>query len=140
MPSYISKKDKGFVKERSLYSCEYCISQLLFSSDPFSIEHIIPISKNGTSNLDNLALSCQGCNNRKYTHTEALDPITGNKALLYHPRKDDWNTHFKWSEDYDYIIGLTPTGRATIKRIDLNREGLVNLRRALYAYNSHPPY
>lgn len=140
MPDYISKKDKEFVKERAQYTCEYCISQLLFSPDPFSIEHIIPTSKNGSNDLDNLALSCQGCNNRKYTHIQAIDPITGQMSNLYHPRKDNWNEHFKWNEDCSSIIGLTPKGRATIKRLDLNREGLVNLRKALYAYKTHPPY
>lgn len=49
--------------------------------------HIIPLSKGGTYDLDNLALSCQGCNNRKYNLTEAIDPIDGQFVPLYHPRQ-----------------------------------------------------
>jgi len=37
------------------------------------------------------------------------------------------------------IIGLTPTGRATVEVLKLNREGLVNLRQVLYAAGKHPP-
>jgi hypothetical protein len=37
------------------------------------------------------------------------------------------------------IVGLTPTGRATIEALKLNREPLVNLRRLLYAAGEHPP-
>jgi hypothetical protein len=37
------------------------------------------------------------------------------------------------------IIGLTPTGRATIEALHLNRANVVNLRRVLYALGEHPP-
>jgi hypothetical protein len=36
-------------------------------------------------------------------------------------------------------IGLTPTGRATVERLQLNREGVVNLRRVLRTIGQHPP-
>ncbi len=49
------------------------------------------------------------------------------------------NRHFAWSADFSLIIGLTPTGRATVEALQLNREGVVNLRRALYALGEHPP-
>ena len=40
---------------------------------------------------------------------------------------------------FPLIIGLTPTGRAMVETLRLNREGLVNLRRLLYAAQKHPP-
>jgi len=89
--------------------------------------------------LDNLALACQGCNNHKYTKTEGYDPVTGDMVPLYHPRRQRWRDHFAWNEDFTLIIGLTPTGRATVETLWLNREGLVNLRRILYALGEHPP-
>lgn len=116
------------------------MSQVKFSPDPFSIEHIVPIAKGGTDELDNFALSCQGCNNRKYTHTEAIDPVTGNTVSLYHPRQQKWAEHFVWSENFTRMIGITPTGRATIIRLDLNRSGVVNLREVLSLTNRHPPF
>jgi hypothetical protein len=46
---------------------------------------------------------------------------------------------FAWNADFTLIIGLTPTGRATVETLQLNREGLVNLRRVLCAMGEHPP-
>lgn len=119
--------------------CEYCRSQARFSPDPLSVEHIIPRSRGGRAILSNLALSCQGCNNHKYTFIEAQDPLTGESAPLYHPRRDAWSTHFAWAEDYRVIVGLTPTGRATVVTLRLNRPALMNLRRVLYVAGEHPP-
>ncbi len=75
------------VTERALYCCEYCLSQLRFSMQSFSIEHIIPVDKGGKTELENLALACQGCNNHKYIKTEGYDPISRQIVPLYHPRQ-----------------------------------------------------
>jgi hypothetical protein len=106
---------------------------------PFSVEHIVPISQSGETVLENLALACQGCNNHKYDRTSGQDPIGDNIAPLYHPRLQNWRDHFAWNEDYSLIIGLTPTGRATVESLHLNREGVVNLRQILYSLGEHPP-
>ncbi len=131
---------KKAVRERAQFCCEYCFAQILFSSDSFSIEHIIPVVKNGLSVLDNLAFSCQRCNNHKYTATETIDPITGSIVPLYNPRVDIWAEHFKWNDDFTEILAISPTGRASVLRLHLNREGLVNLRRVLYQAGLHPPF
>ena len=130
---------KELVIARAGGCCEYCLSQLLFSPDPFSVEHILPLVKGGSDDPDNLALSCQGCNNHKYVHTSAIDPVTGQSAPLYHPRHDHWAEHFAWIDNCERLIGLTPTGRATILCLHLNRLGVVNLRNALYTLGRHPP-
>jgi hypothetical protein len=135
----ITAKLKAEVAQRANGCCEYCRSQAQFSPDPFSIEHIMPRSQGGTENSNNLALACQGCNNRKYTHIKVRDPINGELVPLYHPRNQLWEAHFVWNEDFAIVVGLTPTGRATIERLQLNREGVVNLRRVLRAINQHPP-
>jgi hypothetical protein len=67
------------------------------------------------------------------------DPVNGELVPLYHPRNQLWEAHFVWNEDFAIVVGLTPTGRATIERLQLNREGVVNLRRMLRAINQHPP-
>lgn len=105
----------------------------------FSLEHIIPLDRGGSEDPDNLAFACQGCNNHKYTRTEARDPVTGRIVPLFHPRRQHWRDHFVWSSDFSQILGYTPTGRATVEALRLNREGLVNLRRVLYAAGEHPP-
>jgi hypothetical protein len=135
----VTVKQRQQVIARAKEICEYCYSQIKFATQSFSVEHIVPRVKGGKTTLDNLALSCQGCNNSKYTKTEGLDPTTREKVPLFHPRQQIWQEHFAWSTDYTKIIGLTPTGRATVDELNLNRSGVVNLRRVLYASGEHPP-
>ncbi len=135
----VSRHDRQRIIDRAGALCEYCRSPLLFSTAPFSIEHIEPQARGGRTTLANLALSCQGCNGHKSTRTTALDPVAGQSAPLYHPRRDRWRDHFAWNADFSEIVGLTPTGRATVDALHLNREGVVNLRRALHLIDCHPP-
>jgi HNH endonuclease len=104
------------------------------------VEHIQPIVKGGNSDPENLAWACPGCNGAKYIATHATDPLTETLVPLYHPRTQGWYDHFRWSEDFLYVIGITPTGRATEAKLNMNREGLVNLRELLYRYGKHPPF
>jgi hypothetical protein len=127
------------VADRAQGCCEYCKSQERFAAQAFSVEHITPRCKGGQTTADNLAFACQGCNNHKYTKTEALDPVNGDIAPLFHPRRQHWGDHFVWADDLLYIVGLTPSGRATVEALQLNREGLVNLRRILRDAGEHPP-
>jgi HNH endonuclease len=131
--------DREFVAHRAYFCCEYCLSQHGLSNDDFAVEHIIAKAQGGGDALDNLAFACQGCNSRKYTAIEAIDPVSNTLVPLYHPRHDVWGNHFIWSDNFEEMIGLTPTGRATIGRLDLNRPRLVNLRRALRIAGEHPP-
>ncbi len=112
--TYIPVQLKHRIVERARGCCEYCLSQAEFSTQAFSIEHIIPASCKGETVLDNLALACQGCNNHKYTKTEGRNPINGEIVPLYHPRQQLWQDHFTWNDDFTLIVGLTPTGRATV--------------------------
>ncbi|MCW5924530.1 MAG: HNH endonuclease [Saprospiraceae bacterium] len=134
-----SKAVKKFVQQRANGHCEYCLSPADFSPGPFAAEHIIPTMKGGSNDLDNLAFSCQGCNGHKFTSIAALDPLTMQTVRLFNPRHDVWNEHFQWSEDFTYIIGITPVGRATVERLQLNRPTLLNFRKALIAIGIHPP-
>jgi hypothetical protein len=127
------------VVERARACCEYCRSQAAYATQSFSVEHIVPRARGGTTSLENLALACQGCNNHKYDKVEATDAVSGALVPLYHPRQHQWESHFAWSDDYTLIVGLTPTGRATVDLLLLNREGVVNLRRLLYLHGAHPP-
>ena len=136
---YIPAKLQELVKARAQGCCEYCICPESHATQNHSNEHILPESLGGTTSADNLALACQGCNNKKYNKTHALDPVSGATVRLYHPRQDDWHEHFAWHPDCITLIGLTPAGRATIAALDLNRPGVLNLRRSLLREGLHPP-
>lgn len=135
----ITSQQRRLVTERGQGYCEYCLIPADFATESFSVEHIIPLAEGGDNTLSNLALACQGCNGHKYTKMVAPDPLDGISVTLYHPRMHLWHEHFSWSKDYTQIIGLTPTGRATIEALKMNRQNLLNLRRALYMLGEHPP-
>ena len=86
------------IRQRAGEQCEYCRAPEQFNTDPFSIEHIHPVSLGGSNDEDNLALSCLGCNLLKGVRIDAIDLVTGNRVNLFHPRLDRWNEHFGWSE------------------------------------------
>ena len=95
MPEKVSAKIKMKVEERAKGCCEYCMAQVRYSHDYFSMEHVIPLVKKGTHSLENLAYSCQACNNHKYISTEANDSVTGQVVSLFNPRHHEWKEHFR---------------------------------------------
>jgi 5-methylcytosine-specific restriction endonuclease McrA len=129
---------KRAVVERAKHCCEYCRTPSRYSSDPLSVEHVVPQTRGGFSDPENLAAACQGCNNFKFIATHATDPVTGTTVPRYHPRQHAWNEHFSWNEDGTLILGRTPIGRATVERLRLNRPGVVNLRHVLQLAGRHP--
>jgi hypothetical protein len=135
----ITTRERQFVMDRADGRCEYCLSPAAYSPDPFAVEHIVPRSRGGSHRLTNLAYSCQGCNSYKYTSTEAVDPVSGDRVPLYNPRRHAWRDNFAWNEDFTEILGRTPIGRATIVRLDLNRTEVMNLRRLLVLADLYPP-
>jgi HNH endonuclease len=136
---YISVELKKQVFDRARGICEYCYSQAKFSPNNFEIEHIIPVSREGATIAENLALACPSCNSYKSNKIEAIDPISNQIAPLFHPRLMQWSDHFTWSDDTTMMIGESPTGRATVTLLQTNREGVVNLREILCERDQHPP-
>jgi hypothetical protein len=130
---------REYVSRRAKERCEYCRSPAAFAHQSFSLEHVRPRSRKGQRTPENLALSCQGCNNHKYNRTRVHDPVSGNTVPLFNPRKHLWMEHFAWSADGTLVLGLTHIGRATAEALRLNRVPLVNLRRVLIAAGEHPP-
>ena len=137
--SYISPNVKQFVIGRSSGYCEYCKCPADFSTELFSIEHILPRSKQGLDTTDNLAYACSGCNIFKSNKTVFLDTISQELHPLFHPRTMIWHDHFIWDDTLTLMIGKTAIGRATIEALKLNRRPIKNLRRALIAIHEHPP-
>ncbi|MEL6249787.1 MAG: HNH endonuclease [Cyanobacteria bacterium J06648_16] len=63
------------------------------------IEHILPISRGGGSDLGNLWLACPICNRYKSNKTEATEPETDRFVPLFNPRCQQWIDHFTWTDD-----------------------------------------
>ena len=119
----------SIVVTRANRVCEYCNAPEIISNVAFEVDHTIPISKRGSDELENLALSCRICNLRKSDHTTAIDPLTQTIVPLFNPRQHTWSEHFAKSTTSPYlIIGKTPIGRAAIDRLDLNSNLQVRAR------------
>jgi hypothetical protein len=103
------------------------------------IEHIIPKSKGGTDDEENLWLACRSCNLFKSDQTHGRDPLTGRRVRLFNPRRQKWWRHFRWSEKGTLIIGRTACGRATVVALNLNNLVAVTVRRNWILAGWHPP-
>ncbi len=135
VPSAVQRQ----VLEDAGHRCGYCQSDELLTGIPLSTEHIVPIAAGGQTVRENLWRSCRPCNELKGAQTHASDPETGEMAPLFSPRTQAWNAHFSWSEGGTMMLGLTPTGRATIVALHLNRSMLVAARRRWVLVGWHPP-
>ena len=135
----IAKEKKRLVIERAQGRCEYCQCRSDYTTETFAIEHVIPVSRGGNDDLQNLALACSSCNGRKYNKLEAIDPVSGEMAPLFNPRLQRWVEHFAWSKDYAQVIGLTATGRATTAALQMNQQNMISLRKAMFVLGVHPP-
>lgn len=110
-----------------------------------TIEHITPRSTFASDDPkmhaeENLWLSCGICNGHKGDKTHAVDPETKEKVALFNPRRQRWGEHFSWSTDGIRIVGLTPTGRATVValKLDSDPEALA-VRANWVSVGWHPP-
>lgn len=121
--------DRQFVRDRAENRCEYCRLPQHAVEATFHVEHVVARQHQGGDDVDNLALACNRCNLYKGPNLSAIDPLTKAIVLLFHPRKDLWNEHF--SLNGAAIIGLTPTGRATVRLLEINAPRRVRLRSLL---------
>lgn len=127
------------VRQQAGERCGYCLSRQEYVWGTLEVEHIVPLSAGGVDAEENLWLACRPCNSHKSSQTEATDPDTGHRVLLFNPRTQVWREHFAWSEDGVQIIGLNAIGRATVVALRLNDTRLVAIRRRWVEVGWHPP-
>lgn len=129
---------RKLVEERAGARCEYCSApkQIVMSLE---IDHVIPVSGGGQTQIDNLCLACRSCNGFKSAFVTGVDPETGEETRLFHPRRDNWRDHFAWTVDGTRMLGLTAVGRATIARLRMNRPDVLDTRKIWAEAGWHPP-
>ncbi|GIK65504.1 MAG: HNH endonuclease [Chloroflexota bacterium] len=124
------------VHQRADFCCEYCQTSQEIIGQAMHVEHIDP---NGPDHPDNLCLSCATCNLSKARATIGRDPESGDAFPLFNPRVQVWSEHFVWIQGGQRLMGLTPIGRATIERLKINMDRVVNARAYWIKAGGHPP-
>jgi len=134
----IPKALRELVVRRANGLCEYCQTAQTIVIE-IEVDHIIPESAGGLTTEENLCLACVSCNSYKNAAQIAPDPESGDDVPLYNPRTQKWKDHFRWSEEGTRLIGRTSTGRATVERLKINREIVVQARERWVKAGWHPP-
>jgi hypothetical protein len=133
-----SRRDiEQHVQARAVGCCEYCRMHQSLQGATFHVEHVVPLSRGGDSQLDNLAWACPSCNLHKASRIDAIDPDAGNQVPLFSPRSDIWDEHFRW--DGYRIVGQTPMGRATVAALEFNHPRRIQIRQAEKLFDLFPP-
>lgn len=124
------------VRQRANNRCEYCRKPDSVSTVPFHVDHIISRKHGGSSALDNLAWACFECNIAKGTDIASFDHDTKQLASYYNPRQQIWSDHF--TTDGPTILGITPSGRVTVRLLLLNSMDSIPTRLDLIAVQLWP--
>src|SRR4051794_6375275 len=128
---------RRLVVDRADGRCEYCGLSQEGQEATFHIDHIVPRIAGGPTRAENLALACVSCSLRKEARRSAPDPQTGRRVAFFHPRRQRWDNHFRWCGVT--VIGLTPTGRATVAALQMNRPLILAIRQEEAVRGRHPP-
>jgi len=119
---------RKLVRERAGDRCEYCRLPQDAVDAKFHVDHAV--AQQHLDEIDDqpdgLALACDRCNFCKGTNLSSIDPATGDIVLLFNPRQDTWEDHFR--KDGPQIVGLTPIGRATVRLLQMNAKHRMELR------------
>lgn len=135
----VSSALRHLIAERDHYRCTYCLTTEENCGVRMHVDHIIPEAAGGPTAPDNLCLACFSCNVYKGTQQTCVDPLTGESMPLFHPMHQRWRDHFGWDESQTQIIGLTPSGRATIVALHMNNPTVVRARHRWVSAGWHPP-
>jgi len=135
--SNVPERLRRLVVNRAAGRCEYCGLSQEGQEATFHIDHVLPLSAGGASTEGNLALACVSCSLRKESRRSAIDPSSGRRVPLFHPRRQRWLDHFRW--DGATVAPLTATGRATIVALQMNRPLILSIRTEEAHRGRHPP-
>jgi hypothetical protein len=115
----MDSRTRHIVRVRAGKRCEYCRLPEAADEFPFHLDHIVARVHGGNDDLANLSWSCTQCNLHKGSNFASIDLQSGKRVDLFNPRANG------------LIIGLTSSGRATVRLLDMNGSPQLDLRREL---------
>jgi hypothetical protein len=133
----LSQSQREFVRKRANGCCEYCRAPEDSDVLPYHADHIRPRKLHGSDEPENLCFSCNECNAHKGTNVGGYDPVTDEFTMLYNPRSEDWEIHFRLEENAA-ISGLTAIGRTTVDVLNINEVKRVKRRQYLVEAGEYP--
>jgi Na+-translocating ferredoxin:NAD+ oxidoreductase RNF subunit RnfB len=136
MSSYIRPEIKRQVIKRAGSCCEYCRINQDDRLLTFEVDHIIAEKHEGETVLENLCLACTKCNRNKGSDIASIDRDTRQVTLLYNPRTQKWDEHFRLNEAT--IEALSAEGRVTIRILQLNEPTSLEERSGLIKVGRYP--
>lgn len=116
--TYIPDALRLLVADRAGSRCEYCRLPQSAAYFTHEIDHIYAEKHGGATHEINLCLACYACNRNKGSDICSLDEESGDVISLFHPRKDNWQDHFRLENGN--IVPLTPKGRVTARLLRFN--------------------
>jgi HNH endonuclease len=119
----------AFVAGRAAHRCEYCQAPEVIFNFLFEVEHIVPLAREGMTDMFNLALSCRSCNAYKGTQTNGLDTESNINVSLFNPRQEEWAQHFRVDAVTGEILDVTEVGRVTVTCLRMNSDVQLEARK-----------
>src|SRR5260370_277401 len=116
---------RELVVARAGGACEYCRLLQAATGVTFHIEHVLPRSQGGATQLSNLALSCPGCNLAKAERCTGQDE-SGQTQPLFNPRDFEpgqlgWHLHFALDPQTGKILARTAIPDPISQTLTLNQ-------------------
>lgn len=89
---------------RDMFTCQFCLTQ--FPQSQLTLDHVLPISKGGKTNWENIVAACGPCNSRKGNnekikpktepyHPDYFDLANKRKQMGFEMRHPSWETFLK---------------------------------------------
>jgi len=80
--------DYTMIAQQASHRCEYCKAPEVIFNFPFEVDHIVPLSRQGSNDEANLALACRSCNLQKGNRISEISSGSNTEVRFFHPRAD----------------------------------------------------
>lgn len=91
----INNQSRAHIYKRDNYTCQYCGTVYDEGNRALSVDHVVPISKGGITEYDNLVASCKSCASRKRERTLDEAGMALIEMVTVNDEEDNTDERFK---------------------------------------------
>lgn len=77
---------------RDMFTCQYCSD--VFTHKKLTLDHVVPVSKGGRTNWENIVSACEPCNSHKGNRTDIRPKVMPHKPDYYELVKNRKHVNF----------------------------------------------